>query len=103
MEFEARAMGHVNVLCLHEKTLEFTAEDHLTKKGDCIFAVCADKTMADLPEEFKERLKTDNAKLKLVIECGGVKDEVTACGSPDLILTHPTDFVVRKSNFICSR
>ena len=50
------AQGHENILGTHKTTLEFTKDKHLTKKGDCIVAVAADKALADLSAEFKENL-----------------------------------------------
>jgi hypothetical protein len=41
--------------------------------------------------------------LTILIEAGGVTERVNAHGSPRLILTHPTDLVVRKSDYVCSR
>ncbi len=35
----------------------FTKDKHLSKNGDCIVAVAADKAVADLNQEFKEKLK----------------------------------------------
>ena len=98
-----KAKGHPNILCLHESTSEFTCETHLTKKGDCIFAVSSDKSMMDLPKEFKDALRSEDATLKMTIECNGVSDTVSARGHPKLMFTHETDFVVRKSSFTCSR
>jgi len=98
-----RAKGHANILSTHRNTLEFTAEERLTRRGDCIIAVSADKTMADLSDEFKAALRRPDAILNLTIECNGVSDRVTAHGHPQLSLTHPTDFVIRKSDFICPR
>jgi uncharacterized protein len=98
-----RARGHHNVLSMHRNTFEFTKEEHLTPRGDCIVAVAADKTMADLSEEFKAALRKEGATLKITIECGGRSETIIAYGSPNLILTHPTDFVVRKTDYICPR
>jgi uncharacterized protein len=103
VKVEIRAKGHHNILSLHRNTLELTKEDHLTPRGDCIVAVAADKTMADLPEGFKSALRQEGAVLEITMECGGQKDTVKAHGHPDLILDHPTDMVVRKSRFICPR
>jgi len=97
------AQGHENVLSSHEMTLEFTKETHLTPKGDCIVAVAADKGLVEFPQEFKDALKDEKAVLEIEIECGGITDKVTAYGHPGLILTHPTDCVIRKSGFICPR
>ena len=100
---KVHAKGHRNITSLHRNTLEFTKETRLTPRGDCIVAVAADKGLADLSNEFKARLKKDGTRLDITIECGVVKDTVTAYGSPNLILTHPTDMVVRKTDYICPR
>jgi hypothetical protein len=59
--------------------------------------------MRDLSSEFKEDLRKENAKITMLIEAGEIVEVVNAFGSSRLILTHPTDMVVRKSNYICSR
>ncbi len=97
------AYGHKNVRATHESTLEITKESQLLKRGNCIIAVSADKSVADLRPEFKENLRNENAKMTMLIEAGEVVEVVKAFGSPMLILTHPKDIVVRKSGYICSR
>jgi len=97
------AYGHKNIQATHKLTLEITKEAKLSKRGDCIIAVSADKAMADLSSEFKENLRKENAKITMLIEAGEAADVVNAFGRPQLILTHPTDMVVRKSNYLCSR
>lgn len=98
-----KARGHCNVLSLHKTTFEVTKETHLTPRGDCIIAVAADKSMPDFSPEFKEALRRYGAVLHIRIRCGSLEEDVTAYGSPNLILSHPTDLVVRKSDFICPR
>ena len=95
--------GHENVQATHKTTLEFTKDTHLTKKGDCIVTVAADKAFADLNADFKEKLRKPHTKLTITIEADEVCEQVKAECSPKLILTHPTDMVVRKSDYICSR
>ena len=95
--------GHENVQATHKTTLEFTKDTHLTKKGDCIVTVAADKALATLTAEFKEKLRNPHAKLTITIEADGIIEQVHAEGSPQLISTHPTDIVVRKSDYISSR
>jgi len=97
------AYGHKNIQATHKLTLEITKEAKLSKRGDCIIAVSADKAMADLSSEFKENLRKEDAKITMLIEAGEAADVVNAFGSPQLILTHPTDMVLRKSNYLCSR
>jgi len=95
--------GHENVQATHKTTLEFTKDTQLSKKGDCIVAVAADKALADLNAEFKEKLRKPHTKLTIIIEADGIIEQVNAYGSPKLILTHPTDIVIRKSDYVCSR
>jgi hypothetical protein len=97
------ASGHKNIQATHKTTLEITKETELSKKGDCIIAVSANKSIRDLSSEFKQNLRKENAKITMLIEAGDIVEVVNALGSSQLILTHPTDMVVRKSNYICSR
>jgi hypothetical protein len=97
------AYGHTNIQGTHKTTLEITKEKHLSKMGDCIIAVSADKALADLSPKFKERLRQENAKLAILIEADGIVEVVNAFGSLRLGLSHPADIVVRKSGYICSR
>jgi hypothetical protein len=95
--------GHENIQATHRTTLEFTKDPHLTKKGDCIVTVAADKALADLSAEFRENLRKRHAKLSVLIEVDGVTEQVNAYGSPRLSLTHPIDMVIRKSDYACNR
>jgi len=97
------AFGHTNIQATHKSTLEITKEAKLSKRGDCIIAVSANKSMTDLSSEFKENLRKENAKITILIEAEDTVEAVNALGSSRLILTHPTDMVVRKSNYICNR
>lgn len=97
------AHGHRNIQATHRSTLEITKENELSKKGDCIIAVSADKDIADLNPKFKGSLRNENAKMTMLIEAGGIVEVVNAFGSRRLILAHPTDIVVRKSSYICIR
>jgi len=97
------ARGHENITATHETTFEITKEESLTKRGDCIIAVSANKAMPDFKLEFKEALKNENAKLIIEIKAGEIREIVRAYGSSQLQLTHPTDMVIRKSSYICNR
>jgi hypothetical protein len=97
------AYGHKNIQATHKSTLEITKETQLSKRGDCIVAISASKALVDLSLDFKKNICKKNAKITILIEAGEVMDVVNAFGSPKLILTHPTDIVVRKSNYICNR
>ncbi|MEM3566468.1 MAG: DUF371 domain-containing protein [Candidatus Bathyarchaeia archaeon] len=97
------AFGHENIRASHTTTLEITKEKELTVRGDCIVAVSADKSLLDLKPEFRSFLRRKDARLTILIDAGGVFDVVRAFGSPMLILSHPTDMVVRKSGYVCGR
>lgn len=97
------AYGHKNIQATHRSTLEITREPQLSKRGNCIIAVSADKALADLNAEFKGCLRRRKAKITMLIEAGEIAELVNAFGSPQLPLTHLTDIVVRKSNYICNR
>ncbi len=97
------AYGHENVQATHRSTLEITRESHLTREGDCIIAVSADKALVDLGEELRKGMLNENARVTILIEAGNVMETVLAQGSPQLLLTHPSDMVVRKSSHICDR
>ncbi len=97
------AFGHENIHAIHPSTLMFTKEKHLSKTGDCIIAVAADKSAGELSQAFKYKLNEPNAKLTIIIEADGIFEKINAYGSPKLILTHPTDIVIRKSDYISDR
>jgi len=97
------ARGHEDIQATHRTTFEITKEPTLTKRGDCIIAIDATKGAADLPPDFKETARSEGAQMTITIEAGELKEVVRARGSPRLLFTHPTDLVVRKSNYICGR
>jgi hypothetical protein len=97
------AFGHENIQAVHPSTLMFTKEKHLSKTGDCVVGVAADKAVADLNQTFKDAFRKPNAKLTIIIEVGGLSEQINASCSPKLILTHPTDIVIRKSEYISDR
>ena len=97
------AHGHENIQATHETTFEITKEPTLTKRGDCIIAVEATKGAADLPLEFKEAARKKGAQITITIEAGELREIVRTRGSPRLLFTHPTDLVVRKTDYVCGR
>jgi len=96
------AYGHPNILANHKTTVEFTKERTLTPKGDCIIGINADKSVQELSNELKS-LTTKNKKIKCKIFTNNYEDEIIGRGHESLTLNHPSDIVLRKSNFICSR
>lgn len=95
--------GHENILATHRATVEFTKDPHLSKNGDCILVVSADKAPADLSAEFKQKLRQPHAKLTITIDVDCLVEQVHARGSPHLALAHPVEMVIRKSDYASDR
>jgi len=95
--------GHENISATHEKTIEITKENSLSRRGDCIIAVAADRAVQDLTQEFKRTLRKNDATVIVRIEVDGMSETIIAHGDSRLTLDHPMDIVIRKSGYICSR
>ena len=92
MIFKIQAKGHENVTSRHKSTFEITKDQYLTPSGDCIVGVDLKDQIADSNTKIIVELKTENGY-----------DEIVGYGHEDLSLTHPTDIVIRKSDFTCPR
>ena len=97
------ARGHPNIIPAHRTTIMVTKDEELTPRGDCVVAVRAEKGLIDLSLKLKEAMKRTDSKIQLVITAGDLAFEVTGRGDPGLILSHPSDIVARKSQYICER
>ena len=97
------AHGHENVLSTNKTTFEITRASHLTKQGDCIIAVGSDTGAKDLSLRFRKIAQSERARIKITLEVDGEVEAINACGSHHLSFTHPTDLVVRKSDYVCGR
>jgi hypothetical protein len=95
--------GHPLVIGNHPTTFEVTREDHLTKNGNCIIGISADKGCAGLSAAFKRVLANEDAILTTRLSCGDITFEVKSHGSSRFTLDHPTDMVWRRSSFVCGR
>jgi hypothetical protein len=102
MQEEVTFRGHPNVRCLHKTTLEITTQPNLTVKGDCILGVRASKGCSQLHPSIKKNLcKDDFIRIQLVVEPYTI--EIVGKTSTNLLLSHPHDIVMRKSNYIDAR
>jgi hypothetical protein len=95
--------GHPLVIGNHPTTFEVTREDHLTKNGNCIIGISADKGCAGLSAAFKRVLANEDAILTTRLSCGDITVEVKSHGSSRFTLDHQTDMVWRRSSFVCGR
>lgn len=103
MEEEITFQGHINVLSLHSRTIEITKDPNLTKKGDCILGVSANKACNDLNSSLKDRLKKSSTFVKISIVVDPFVFELAGYGSNTLEVSHGHDIVLRKSNYVDSR
>jgi len=102
MKEELLAYGHPNILSNHKTTIEITKDDNLTKNGNCIIGIKANKACFDINKNIKNLLK-EGKYIKIIFSVNNLKDEIVARGSQNLILENKKDIVIRKSNFIDDR
>lgn len=103
MEEEITFYGHKNILSLHPRTIEVTKDPNLTKNGDCIIGVSANKACDDLDISVKKKLRTNDTFVKMKIIVDQVEFELAGSGNTDLSISHKHDIVLRKSNYADSR
>lgn len=103
MIFKILTKGHKNVTSLHKSTFEITKDAEIGPAADCIIGVDMDMTMLNFPEEFRERIADSNTKIIVELKTENGFDTITGWGHEDLTLTHPTDIVIRKSDYVCPR
>lgn len=96
------AHGHDLITAKHETTFEFTKDDFLTNRGDCIIAVGV-KGTKELSEDFKRLASIDSAIITVRMEVDGINEIAVGQGKRELKFNHPTDMVARKSSYICPR
>lgn len=98
MKYQFHAYGHPNILGTHKATLEFTKEEELSLKGDCIIGVKADFELEGL-KEFIKKLK--NKKISVTISASKIHETLAAEVNSDF--DDEKEFVIRKTNFASKR
>ncbi|MEM0042413.1 MAG: DUF371 domain-containing protein [Thermofilaceae archaeon] len=98
-----RARGHPLVRATHRSTLEITCDPWLTKRGDCIIAIDADKGAMHLSPSFKRLAANDATRIIIVLVCEGLVEVIRAWGHSCLTFESPNSLVVRRSSFIDGR
>jgi hypothetical protein len=84
-------------------TFEITRDLQLSKRGDCVIGVNADKGARDFTLKFKQACRKEGARITVNLEAEGITDVIHGSGSPNLSFTHPTEMVGRKSSFTSDR
>lgn len=100
---EIEFYGHSEILAMHKSTLEITTHDNLTKNGDCIIGIRANKACKNLNSKIKNEIKKDNNEFIIEIIVEKMKFTTKIKGNSKLTLEHKKDIVLRKSAFTCSR
>ncbi|MHA1311987.1 MAG: DUF371 domain-containing protein [Candidatus Helarchaeota archaeon] len=95
--------GHPNILGKHKTTIEFTKDNTLTKKGDCIIGVSSEKGLNDFKSSFKKLAKHKNSRIICKLILDNYSELIEGKGAPNLTFNNKEDIVIRKSNFICDR
>ena len=105
MLYKFKAYGHPNILGTHKATLEFTKDDELSLRGDCIVGVKADFELNKLKEFIK---KSSNKKVTIIMQAISkdekhqkIKEEVSA--ELNASFNDSKEFVIRKTNFVSER
>jgi hypothetical protein len=65
MTYKFNAYGHPNILATHKTTLEFTKDNELSLKGDCIVGVKADFELKEIKQFIKN---SKNKKISITIK-----------------------------------
>ena len=103
MKIEIPFRGHKNILSLHKKTIEITKDSQLTVNGDCIVGVNSSLACVDLSENLKKKIRNPDTEIVFTILADEYYFSIHGKGSEKLTLKHPSDIVLRKSAFTCSR
>ncbi|WP_407416145.1 DUF371 domain-containing protein [Methanobrevibacter sp.] len=103
MIFKLKTKGHKNVTSHHKSTFEITKDVEIGPTADCIIGTDMNKCMLDFPSDFKSKLADSKTKVTVILDTENGHDEIVGHGHEDLSLTHPSDIVIRKSDYTCSR
>ena len=95
-----RAYGHKNVQATHKSTLEITKDDYLTKKGDCIIGIKANKSLKELNKDLRKIISSDNSLVLIFLVVNNkLFDIIIAHGSSNLTLESERKIIIRKSTY----
>jgi len=96
-------IGHRNIRCLHNNTIEITKAVSLSTRGDCIAGVSASKACNDFDKEFKARFSESGRRVNLEIKVDEQIFRIHGLTDQRLTLSHEHDIVIRRSNYVCPR
>ncbi|MBI2652952.1 DUF371 domain-containing protein [Candidatus Woesearchaeota archaeon] len=103
MYYKFNAYGHPNILGTHKTTLEFTKDDELSLRGDCIAGVNADFSLP-LLKKFIKSLKNKQdimITIQTISKPTKIKETIYAKLNPEF--NSNKEFVIRKTDFVSER
>ena len=105
MRYKFYANGHPNILGTHKTTLEFTKDDDLSLRGNCIIGVKADFELDKLKEFIR---KSNNKKISITMKTISknkkykkVQEKIYAELNPSF--NSNNELVIRKTDFVSER
>ena len=102
-EFSFKCYGHPYITSKHRSTIEFTTDNNLTSRGDCILGVRSDANLLSLPNDVKNLLRKKNSIVSVSLKLEGYLEVIKGFGHPDLQLNDKEAIVIRKSDYICPK
>lgn len=100
MEYSFTCYGHENILSKHKTTLEFTKDDDLSLKGDCIIGIKANFSLP-LLKKFIEKLNDKRITITIKNNKENDVEKINAEINPSF--NSDKNIVIRKSDFIDER
>lgn len=91
-QYSFSCYGHSNITAMHDKTIEFTKDDFVTKEGDCIIGIKADFQLIKL-----RKFLNNKEKIEIKISAKGITETINCNVNKDFNSSH--EIVVRKSEF----
>ena len=102
MDYKFTAYGHPNIIAAHKITLEFTKDNELSLKGDCIVGVNADFDLGKL-KGFISKSKNKKITITLQTISSTIKIKETMHTEINQNFNDNKEFVIRKTNFVSDR
>ena len=94
------AFRHPNITAKHPTTLEITKDKWLSRRGDCIIGVNADKSLVDFSAEFKNMVRNKDTIVIVILSIGNIKEIIVGHGDPRLTYSSPRKIIIRRSSYI---
>lgn len=97
------ARGHDNVAAAHTSTFEVTSDDWLTRAGDCIVGVGADRAPDSFDPSFVAACRDSMSEILVTLRANGYQARIRANGDPNLTFASDRSLVVRTSDYVDDR